>query len=129
MDYRELLENYYNLAVEHNMVRNKTEFAQLLDTAIGTLSNSLNGVQKYASTCKTLCTRAEAEFARRGMNIHAGGDVAGGDMQKNFDNVSNPDMKDIVNTLVAEIAAQRSQLMQEMKEQRENFMEILRMRQ
>ena len=63
---------------------------------------------------------------KAGVSITAGGDAAGGDMQKNFDNISNPDVKDIVQTLVQEMAAQREQLMEEMRSQRHDFMELLK---
>ena len=126
MEAKDRLLELYRLAVANEVVNNRKQFAELISTAEGTLSNSINGAQKYAGTAATLVSRAEAELAKRGISIVAGGDAAGGEIQKNFDNVSNPDVKDIVNTLVAEMAAQREQLMQEMAAQRHDFMELLK---
>lgn len=63
---------------------------------------------------------------KRGVSVVGSGDAAGRDIQKNFDNISNPDVKEIVNTLVHEMAAQREQLMSEMAAQRHDFMELLK---
>lgn len=128
MEAKDRLLELYRIAVANNLANNRKEFASLIGTVDATLSNSIKGAPKYAGTAENLVARAESELARRGVSIHAGGDAAGGDMQKNFDNVSNPDVKDIVNTLVAEMAAQREQLMQEMAAQRHDFMELLKSR-
>lgn len=126
MEAKDRLMELYRLAVAGDLVKNRKEFAKLISTAEGTLSNSLNGVPKYAGTAATLVTRAEAELMKAGVSIVAGGDAAGGDIQKNFDNISNPDVKEIVQTLVGEMAAQRAQLMEEMRAQRHDFMELLK---
>lgn len=64
----------YRYAVAAGFVKNRKQFAELISTAEGTLSNSLNGVPKYAGTAATLVTRAEAELAKRGVSISATGD-------------------------------------------------------
>lgn len=64
----------YRLAVAGGLVKNRKEFAKLISTAEGTLSNSLNGVPKYAGTAATLVTRAEAELLKAGVSINASGD-------------------------------------------------------
>lgn len=126
MEAKDRLMELYRLAVARGLVKNRKQFAEFISTAEGTLSNSLNGAPKYAGTAATLVTRAEAELMKAGVSVIAGGDAAGGDMQKNFDNISNPDVKDIVKTLVDEMAAQREQLMEEMRAQRKDFMELLK---
>lgn len=107
MEAKDRLMELYRLAVANGIVKNRKGFAELVNTAEATLSNSLNGVPKYAGTAATLVTRAEAELMKKGISVVAKGDAAGRDIQKNFDCISNPDIKEIVNTLVQELAAQR----------------------
>lgn len=106
MEAKDRLMELYRLAVANGVVKNRNGFAELVNTAEATLSNSLNGVPKYAGTAATLVIRAEAELMKRGISVVAKGDAAGRDLQKN-DCISNPDIKEIVNTLVQELAAQR----------------------
>ncbi len=128
MDTKDRLMELYRLAIANGIVKNRKEFAEFINTAEATLSNSLNGAPKYAGTAANLITRAEAELMKRGVSVVGSGDAAGRDIQKNFDNISNPDVKEIVNTLVHEIAAQREQLMSEMAAQRHDFIELLKSR-
>lgn len=128
METKDRLMELYRLAIANGIVKNRKEFAEFINTAEATLSNSLNGAPKYAGTAANLVTRAEAELMKRGVSVVGSGDAAGRDIQKNFDNISNPDVKEIVNTLVHEMAAQREQLMSEMAAQRHDFMELLKSR-
>lgn len=74
MEAKDRLMELYRLAVAAGLVKNRKQFAKLISTAEGTLSNSLNGVPKYAGTAATLVARAEAELAKRGVSISATGD-------------------------------------------------------
>ena len=74
MEAKDRLEELYRVAVAAGLVRNRKQFAKLIGTAEGTLSNSINGVPKYAGTAATLVTRAEAELLKRGVNISGTGD-------------------------------------------------------
>ena len=74
MEAKDRLMDLYRYAVAAGLVKNRKQFAKLISTAEGTLSNSLNGVPKYAGTAATLVTRAEAELAKRGVSISATGD-------------------------------------------------------
>lgn len=74
MEAKDRLMELYRYAVAAGFVKNRKQFAELISTAEGTLSNSLNGVPKYAGTAATLVTRAEAELAKRGVSISATGD-------------------------------------------------------
>jgi hypothetical protein len=74
MEAKDRLEELYRVAVAAGLVRNRKQFATLIGTAEGTLSNSINGVPKYAGTAATLVTRAEAELLKRGVNISGTGD-------------------------------------------------------
>ena len=74
MEAKDRLMELYRLAVANDVVKNRKQFAELISTAEGTLSNSINGVPKYAGTAATLVTRAEAELMKLGINIHASGD-------------------------------------------------------
>lgn len=73
MEAKDRLMELYRYAVAAGLVKNRKQFAELISTAEGTLSNSLNGVPKYAGTAATLVTRAEAELAKRGVSISATG--------------------------------------------------------
>lgn len=74
MEAKERLLEFYRLAVANGIVKNRKEFAALINTAEGTLSNSLNGVPKYAGTASTLAKRAEDALAALGISISAAGD-------------------------------------------------------
>ncbi len=74
MEAKDRLMELYRLAVAAGIVTNRKQFAKFISTAEGTLSNSLNGVPKYAGTSATLVTRAEAELAKRGVSISPSGD-------------------------------------------------------
>ena len=74
MEAKDRLEELYRVAVAAGVVKNRKQFAELIGTAEGTLSNSINGVPKYAGTAATLVTRAEAELLKRGVNISGTGD-------------------------------------------------------
>lgn len=124
MELVEKLEEIYELARQNKLVRNKGDFAKLIGMDSASLSHAFKNDGKV--NLSNTITRAEHALMKNGISITAGGDVAGGNRQKNFDNISNPDVKEIVQTLIQEMAAQRMQLMQEMAAQRHDFMEIIK---
>jgi len=75
MEAKDRLMELYRIAVANGVVKNRKQFAALIHTAEGTLSNSLNGAHRYLGTASTLVTRAEAELKERGIAIS--GDESG----------------------------------------------------
>ena len=69
MEAKERLMELYRIAVANGVVKNRKQFAALIHTAEGTLSNSLNGAHRYLGTASTLVTRAEKELKERGISI------------------------------------------------------------
>lgn len=124
METKSRLEELYDLARLHGLASSKSGFATLIGIDTSSLSHALKNDGRVS--LPNTIQKAEHALMKAGVSITAGGDAAGGDMQKNFDNISNPDVKDIVQTLVQEMAAQREQLMEEMREQRHDFMELLK---
>ena len=69
MEAKDRLLELYRLAVANGVVKNRKQFATLIHTAEGTLSNSINGAPKYAGTAETLVKRAESELKIKGVSV------------------------------------------------------------
>ena len=130
MEAKDRLMELYRLAIANGLVKNRKQFAEFISTAEGTLSNSLNGVPKYAGTASTLVTRAEVELLKRGISISLDGDSAIQTVSGNGNTVGVPAKKfsheEEWFALVAEKDKQIAKLLQEMTAQRQDFMELLK---
>lgn len=126
MNNQEYLQTALDAAKRSGKVHTTKDFAELVGVDRATISSALNGNEKYLSD--KLVQRVARIMEYNGIVVIAngGGDAAGRDMQKNFDTITNPDVKEIVQTLVSEMAVQREQLIKEMAEQRRDFMELLK---